>query len=1208
MNSIRAIPYGLFNGSTAIREMDLYKNRIALIQNGAFRDLANLKYLKLSSNQIPQLVNNTFSVLSSLEELELSSNLIEIIEYHAFTGLISIKIIALSSNNIRRIEWQTFAGFPKLETLYLDNNAIDSIETGAFDGSSRLRELWLQGNNLIIISSGMLSELNYLQILQLSDNQISHLDNTSLNSLIHLKLLNLANNRLASLSAIAMNSLTSLNVLYLDENGLKESTFIQKLRLPKLRQLYLRNNQIRVLGQIVIDELYQLQAIALDGNLIASYDSILSTHNIKKISLSRSKISNHYRQLMNISLTCRKLDLSHNFLYDLPQFNPQDQIKMLNLSYNRIAFLTVKHLSSLTFLELLDLRGNKIASIPTGFFQGLTCQKYLTDINLSGNQLAYLRGDTFSSLSNLKHLRIDSNPIDSKPFLKNVSSLISLTLINNKIKCLNEIVINDLKNLQNLSVRQNFITKLKSALFKSLKNLTLLSLNHNRIASLTFLRFSSLKNLQKISLIDNQIKELDEEDFKSLNGLEAIYLDYNSISSIKDTSFTQLNKLQILSVSHNNIRELICKCRYHQLPEISLKSMFLKYNNIEFISDQCYSLFEILTDELDVSFNKLASNVPEFVDQIFRRDLRLIRLGISGNRITHLWQAYQNGLFRKEIGLDISYNDLPIDEVQRLISNVFPLHSCHRNAINGWYNVFVTPWVFRCWFMYLGLSGLKLQKLPTNSLRNLEGLIYALYLNNNNLTEFDVEDIFYGSDSNMRELQLSSNNLKAITNRQNIRFLKLQLLNISDNDISNFCNNDWQKFAPKLEMIYADRSNIKVLQSRCLQRSLKDNPLTSVHAQSLYGPLNLSTTLTNRDYFCCMVPAKVTTCQPIIIESLSSCQHLLSHLSLRLYIWIAGSMAFVGNILVFCSHWKTSDKDRSKKIFHLLLINLSVADFLMSIYLFIIAIADQFYHNQYGQYSENWLRSTPCLLAFFFGSLSSIMSVLMMLLISIDLRLRTVHPIRYRSRNHKYNSFRTIIILFWLLCIFYVGIATITSTNAAGNDRIYKYSSICMPNNIENAYFKTWILIITFLTVCTWLIICVLYYLVFKKTYRSSASVYRTSVASDRKLARKLSVILLTDLMSWLPYYFIMCKVLFTNSLDIFELKFVIIIALPINSALNPFLYSYNYFITPCICRIAQDGKSMAPHQCSRLPASVRDTNLNRTFTMSHGRYEEYRV
>lgn len=314
------------------------------------------------------------------------------------------------------------------------------------------------------------------------------------------------------------------------------------------------------------------------------------------------------------------------------------------------------------------------------------------------------------------------------------------------------------------------------------------------------------------------------------------------------------------------------------------------------------------------------------------------------------------------------------------------------------------------------------------------------------------------------------------------------------------------------------------------------------------------------------MPAKVTICEPMVVDSLSTCQHLLSHLSLQLYIWIVASLIFIGNLSAIYSHWKSSHNGL-KQISHLLLLNLAIADFLMSIYLFIIAIANQYYRNHYGTYAESWLRSAACSLAFFFGSLSSFMSVMMMLLISVDLCLRVSDPFRYRSGNHIFKRFKIVIITFWLLYSLYIGIPAITSYNTSSSHRIYKHSSICMPSNVHNIYLKGWILATTFITVSIWLAICILFFLVFLKAYQSRTSVRRSLISSDRKLVRKLSLILLTDLISWLPYFFIMFKAIATNAIDIFELKFVIIFALPINSALNPFLYRCNLFFTiyPCL-------------------------------------------
>lgn len=271
-----------------------------------------------------------------------------------------------------------------------------------------------------------------------------------------------------------------------------------------------------------------------------------------------------------------------------------------------------------------------------------------------------------------------------------------------------------------------------------------------------------------------------------------------------------------------------------------------------------------------------------------------------------------------------------------------------------------------------------------------------------------------------------------------------------------------------------------------------------------------------------------------------------------------GGLAFIGNLLVFRSHWMQRHNRRPKQTSGLLILNLAIADFLMSIYLLIIAISDQSYVDHYGVHAEEWLRSSVCSFAFFLGTLSSIMSVALILLISIDLYLCAINPLCYKGRNNNLYKFKVSVIVLWVICIIYVGIPAMTSTNASGNDRIYKYSSICMPSNVENLFYRSWIIIITVAIICIWLSTCLLYTLVLLKVRKSSRSVHKSSSHLDRKLAKKLSLILLTDLVSWLPYYLMIIRVILTGQIDIFELKFVIILALPVNSALNPYLYSFS--------------------------------------------------
>lgn len=128
--------------------------------------------------------------------------------------------------------------------------------------------------------------------------------------------------------------------------------------------------------------------------------------------------------------------------------------------------------------------------------------------------------------------------------------------------------------------------------------------------------------------------------------------------------------------------------------------------------------------------------------------------------------------------------------------------------------------------------------------------------------------------------------------------------------------------------------------------------------------------LTNREYICCLMPAKVKQCQPRMeSDNLSSCQFLLSHLSQKLFIWMIYAMATIGNVLVIVQN-RSIRKEKKYYVPIFLINNLAVSDFIMSIYLAIILIADLNYNTgQYSFQSEFWLSSPYCLLAYFFGYL-----------------------------------------------------------------------------------------------------------------------------------------------------------------------------------------------------------------------------------------------
>ena len=309
-----------------------------------------------------------------------------------------------------------------------------------------------------------------------------------------------------------------------------------------------------------------------------------------------------------------------------------------------------------------------------------------------------------------------------------------------------------------------------------------------------------------------------------------------------------------------------------------------------------------------------------------------------------------------------------------------------------------------------------------------------------------------------------------------------------------------------------------------------------------------------RVYLCCIVPAKVTTCSPAPeLDSASSCENILAHTSLRIIVWIMAIAAFTGNILVIIVNYCSKDHKISKAT-EFYFSNLAISDFLMSIYLFIIGIGDTLYRNRYAQYAEEWLDSPVCALASFLICTSSLMSVVMMLLISIDRYMVISHPLLPKVTRFKWTKIA--VTLGWLCTCIFVGIPIGMSINQPGDMRLYQFSSICSPSNIENRFFRGWIIFFVIIQLIFWILTSVFYIMLLKAVDKSKRSTRNSAQSRHYAIAIRLSLILITDLLTWLPVYVIVALTLIDGHLNVFILQFAIILAIPINSAINPYIYT----------------------------------------------------
>lgn len=145
-------------------------------------------------------------------------------------------------------------------------------------------------------------------------------------------------------------------------------------------------------------------------------------------------------------------------------FPVDNQLKVIDLSFNRITTLTMSSFQRLKQLERLILTHNRISTLP-----------------------AFL----FHSMENLIELDLSANVVDR----------------------IDDYGFFGVKNLQKLDLEQNQVNKIRRKMFAPLVKLKRLNLAQNKLMEIDFGTFASLENLRTLDLSGNRLKQLDLDIF-----------------------------------------------------------------------------------------------------------------------------------------------------------------------------------------------------------------------------------------------------------------------------------------------------------------------------------------------------------------------------------------------------------------------------------------------------------------------------------------------------------------------------------------------------------------------------------------------------------------------------------------------------------------------------------------------------------------------
>jgi Leucine-rich repeat (LRR) protein len=432
-----------------------------------------------------------------------------------------------------------------LEELTVIRTEISAIPESLYQ-LSKLKKLDLRQNKITSLGSEI-SNLKSLELLDVSMNRLERIPD-ALEKVTSLKEVKVYDNPFMEISDfIALNT---YRYNYISDP--KSKGFVE-LKFPK-EVLVINKSWIDVSLSRIEEIIIKNKITTLRVESVAMLNRILTPDTIQ-----------HFKNI-------RCLDLQWNSWSNLQYekgFFKEMAVKIKLPSNEEAAIIELpESIGLMTWLEEVNLKGNKIQKLPQGLFQLSELKK----LNLYGNKMAELP-DSFSSLTKLTHLNLSNIEFASIP--KSIFSLGKLQVLdlswNKKIVELSPSIA-ELKNLEELNLESNALTEIPDEI-GGLKKLKKVSLSYNKLTAFPE-SILKLEELESLEIGNQQIAELPK-NLKGLANLKHLELKSAGIKELSD-SIGDLKSLESLDLERNDIvsiSESISNCK-------SLSSLILANNRL----------------------------------------------------------------------------------------------------------------------------------------------------------------------------------------------------------------------------------------------------------------------------------------------------------------------------------------------------------------------------------------------------------------------------------------------------------------------------------------------------------------------------------------------------------------------------------------------------------------------------------------------------
>ena len=450
------------------------------------------------------------------------------------------------------------------------------------------------------------------------------------------------------------------------------------------------------------------------------------------------------------------------------------------------------------------------------------------------------------------------------------------------------------------------------------------------------------------------------------------------------------------------------------------------------------------------------------------------------------------------------------------------------------------------WFpnlLTLDLSFNHLQNVDANDMNNLPGVI-SLSLAGNPFTspfikEPQLANLTFPA---LLTLDLSFVEMRAINPSVLRLFPSMQSLNLSHCHVHHVQGQGFQSL-----------SSLQVL-------DMRQCPLTSIPKSMFRGLRSLRRVFSDNYKVCCPatlpVGFEVDRCLAPSDE-ISSCDALLRSDLYRISLAVFATLATAGNVFSLVLRLFVL-KGKQTSGYSVFVTHLCVSDFLMGVYLVMIGGADRAYLGTYLWEDTSWKNSMACKMAGFVSLLSSEVSASIICLVTVDRFLAVRFP--FHRLHFQRRSAQIVCLMLWTMGTV---LAAVPLLPVMSSWRFYSQTGICIPLPVTrqdlpgHGYAFAVMIVLNFVL----FLVIAAGQLVIYMAVRSQSIAERDD--SDRRskdlaMAQRLLIVVVSDFLCWFPIGLLGLLASAGTPVPGEINVSIAIFVLPLNSALNPFLYSLN--------------------------------------------------